>query len=319
MKRVLFMNQSYSPTDGIIFHGVLDLFKKFRIKQKRIYFRDNELMSPEEFFPEFDADLIVIAGTPWLGHFIQGFPKFENAKTCFKAHPDAKRLFLGIGTSIFLNENKQTVLDQPFCSEILRELFEDSIITARDTLTKEILNDLNIDSKLLPCPAYYLSNPFPRSTSKNEYPVLFYIDPLRMCSQEYWRNNEKELERYNEIVLAFYNNYKPKVFCALPHEPELAKNLGIDNVEVLRDYNHTLKVCAEGSFFLSARVHCAIPSFNLGKPTGIIPMDSRHLTLTDFGCKAIKTPSDTDYFNIAEVNNYISSRKEYEGLIKKVL
>lgn len=318
MKKVLYIGPDIdTATDGNIVSGVFELFGKFEHISKYVYLVDSRKMEDSEFFPEFDADLVVVMGTPWLWDNFQYSIKYKHLLQCFNFHPRAKKLFAGIGTCVDLGAEKSGVLKTPPERYGIRKLFSNAKVMVRDSLSLDFLKNAGIEGIFLNCPSYYLTNPNP---IEYKYPVLFYVDPLNTISHEYWRRNPDKLAEYNNIVQTFYHKYSPKVFCARIENVESANNLGFKDVEVVPTLSRCQEICAEGSFFLSGRVHCGVPAYRLGKPVGILPIDSRAQTLTDFGCQAIKTVDDLKYFeNINPRPASIMSVDFYHEIIKEML
>jgi hypothetical protein len=150
----------------------------------------------------------------------------------------------------------------------------------RDSLSLTKLSKAGISSHYLPCPAFYCYETPPITTK--DYNVLVYCDPTKTLSRGSWEGNDDRIGKYNYSILKFVRDHNPRVFCAFPEGVVSARALGLE-LEVFKNNIHVLEVMAGADKTLSGRIHCSVPALALHKQTSIIPIDSRYMTVTEWG------------------------------------
>ncbi len=283
----------YNPTDGVIVAGVHNILKKAlgTYTYRYVIINDNNEMLVASFKPNERFDAVVVCGTPWLWDSFQKSVKYRNLKKGFSAHPKAKKVFLGIGSCVDLQVNDEDILHREEEQQAIKDLYKDAIVFVRGPLALSALQKAGIEATLAPCPAYFC---FEDNYAGFEHHTLIWCDPLQTISKGYWQRNPLALTAYKGLVADYYVKFKPEVYCAFANEVESAVAIGLPAPTVLYSVDHTLEVAKKSIYTLSGRVHCAVPMYALGKPTGIIPIDSRAYVLTEFGCPAVKDPSHYD-------------------------
>ena len=266
-----------NPTDGVIVKGILNLlteaYKEFQYEY--IFLDDHQPMDESTLYPNGQFDLIVICGTPWLWDSFCFTPKYNNLLKIFKLHKQSKRLFMGIGTCLNLNDIQSDILKRKHEIAGMKELFSGSSVIVREELAKERLLLADIESTYYPCPAYFAYDDFVFSDMKNN--IMIWCDPQRTISSGDW-HDKKKLNRYYEIYQEFHNLFDPIVYCAFENEKQKAVEIGLPEPKVLSGYQDTLNIFKHGKYVLSGRVHCAVPAYSAGCLTMLTPLDSRART-----------------------------------------
>lgn len=270
-----------NPTDGVIVKGIYNLVEKAYpgFKSEYIFLDDHNEMSISSIYPMNNFDLIIVCGTPWLWDSFQKSVKYSNLKFIFHIHDKAKRLFMGIGTCVNLEDVSSEILRRKDEIQGMKDLFNDSTVIVRDELSRELLSDAKIESTLLPCPAYFCYNDFNFTTKKDN--ISIWCDPRKTISKSNWVD-EKKYKDYCNTFLAFNDFYNPKVYCAFPEEVESAVKIGLPEPTILYTFQDTMDIMMTGDNVLSGRVHCAVPAFSAGCNTTLVPIDSRALMFNLF-------------------------------------
>lgn len=270
-----------SPTDGVITKGIRYLLEKTYLIHEYTYvlLDDHKLQGLSDFEPNQDFNLIVICGTPWLWDSFHLSHKYKNVLTAFAVHPDAKRLFLGIGSCLSLDAH-HSILRRKEEVDGMRRLFTGSRVIVRDQIAKDILDDAFIHAELLPCPAYFCYGDDDQMSLKMD-DILIFQDPTLSISAADWLDPYK-LSEYWQGMLEYQKYFDAKVYCALSQEVVSAKEQGFGDVTLLNGPEHTLNVMRHARTVLSGRVHCAVPAIVQGADTTIMPLDTRASTVTDF-------------------------------------
>lgn len=292
MKHILLVGpQPYNSTDGVILAGIQRLLKRFfgRYSHDFLVINDIAEMSHYALKSSTQYDALFVCGTPWLWDSFQKSIKYKNLLRCFEIH-QTKKVFMGIGSCLNLKDMDSNILEREEEQKGMMDLFKDALIFTRDALSQQKLAKAGINSKHLPCPSYFC---YEDIDSVNHQNVLIWCDPRQTISGADWLASSR-LDKYCEIVRDFYLKYHPEVYTVNPCEIPLAEQIGLPIPKLLYSVDHTLDVMREANYVLSGRVHCAVPAFVKGKALGLMPLDSRHLTLSDFGGLMIHSVEDLD-------------------------
>lgn len=268
-----------NSTDGVIIRGIKYLlkqaYKDYTYKYAKI--ADTSFQTPLNFHKNEKFDLVVVCGTPWLWDSFQYSLKYLNAKTALNTHPEARRVFFGIGSCLYLSDMTSNILERPEEQEGM-DIFRNALVIVRDSLAFDKLIAAEVPATLLPCPAFFSTTDIlPAKRSDN---VLIFQDPGCSISGGVWRNSQA-LADWKTEVLEFIKEKQPKVYCANTDDLPLAKELGL-NPAVLMTADDTIKAVNTNGCVLSGRVHCAVPAQTLGAKVTLKAIDSRHLTLEEF-------------------------------------
>lgn len=216
-----------------------------------------------------------------------------NTINAISAHPEAKVVWLGLGSAVYLGD-ENIVLRTPQDQEMLRNTFQGHTVIVRDSLANTILNEAGVENHFLPCPSYFFK---PVCQTSRELDVIFYHAVKTGISAGYW--NEENIENYRYIFRKFYNdNAHENLIIAVcePDEIPIAKSLFWQKPILLKDPIDTFHICKNARKVLSSRIHNAVPALVYGAEVGIVPVDSRHHTITDWF--DIKVSNVTDLHKI---------------------
>ena len=326
--KVLLFYETDNATDGVINIGCKNVLNKalgdvqyFDLKKsmETIDFFD---LSEDDCLPNEKFDYIVIPGTPWLWHKNTFSKKWGNLERVLHTHPEARKVFLGIGSCYTIGFDPDLLYEQKAVGRF-QTVFKDTLVIVRDKLARHVLESYNIKSHLLMCPSYLCYSggnyygidlmSYVRSSS------AVFIDPRTSISKVGW--DDEKFEKYMQIFQYFIHEYSQPCIYIAPNstkqyetDSKLLRKFGLD-FTVLNTYKDTLLMALTSSCVLSGRVHCAVPAATLGVPTGIIPIDSRARTLTDFDVCEVNSPDDFD--NIKGINmNHEELMSQYVSLIR---
>lgn len=297
-----------NATDGVIIRGIEYLLNR---NYHNIYITYRELndIVPQgraDFYEALDFDLIVIAGTPWLWDSFQNSIKWQNLLVCLlDAHPQSKRLFMGIGSCLTLYNNDPNILCRPEEQAAMRSIYNSSTVIVRDSIAFLKLAEAGIKSHFLPCPAYFCYGdedlylrPNPEKLhDKDGNNILIWTDPKQTISSSDWPDSEK-LTEYHQTCLDFYHEFNPKVYCALPSEIPAAIKIGLPAPILLSKTDDTLNLMRTANRVLSGRVHCAVPAIAQGALVNLMAIDTRAYVVIDFAQFNDLTPFLEDYDKI---------------------
>lgn len=298
-----------NSTDGIIVQGIRNLLTEVygEYTFDYVFLDDHNNMNSVFFYPNKKYDLLVVCGTPWLWDNFQYSTKYKNLLLAFKLH-NTKKVFMGIGSCLNLNDINSNILKTSKEIEGMQKLFNDTTIIVRDKLAQDRLNNAGLKSYLLPCPGYFSTNK--QSNLQNN--VIFWCDPTQTISQTDWQSKEK-LDKYNNIFLQFYKRYNPKVYCAHASETSSATKAGLPIPTVLTGWENTLNIVQNANHVLSGRVHCAVPALTTGTKVGLVALDTRSFTLSDFNGTIIKEIEDLNNLKSINLDSY---KKLYMEILK---
>jgi len=271
-----------NSTDGVIVKGIkyllnrsypnCDITYKFLI--------DIIPQTPNDFNVGTQYDIVVVCGTPWLWDSFQNTDKFKNLKMAFNNHPEAKKLFMGIGTCLHLKDADSDILERPNEVTAMHEVYDNATVIVRDHLALAKLTKAGIKAALLPCPAYYAyGDEVP--TAIKQYNVLIYQDPTESISKGDWQDQSK-LNDYYAVMHQFRDAYNALVYCANPSDLPGAEANGFTPISVLNTVEETLELMRFAKHVLSGRVHNAVPAIVQGADTKLMALDTRSYVVTDF-------------------------------------
>lgn len=262
------------PTDSMIFEGALKLLAHSRIHVNEYLTINDSKPARMETFKH--PTHIIVLGTPWVWDRCYESPKYENALQFFASAPNAKKLFLGVGSCLPLGKEEQIKASLISNVDKLAPLFQDSTVIVRDILAADILKPFNPTP--LPCPAFYAmlgTHHVGQNTS------LVWYDPTRGVSQVDWSPESARFEEYVSAVQVIYSQMAPTVYCVQPEEIAMAQRIGIGTPQVITGSEHAKLVIKNSGVIHSGRVHLAVPAYILGKFTYLWPVDSRARVLKD--------------------------------------
>jgi hypothetical protein len=282
--------------DGIIVEGCKSILN-IAAFDRYIFIDDHKLQQTVDFYPDEKFDLIVYCGTPWLWDGMEYTAKYVNTLAVRDAHPEAKMVWLGIGSSLYLNDENSTILRTTNDQKMLRETFKNDLVFVRDSLAHDILHQAGVNHHYVMCPSYFF-NPVCETT--REYDVIFYHAPKTGISCDYW--DEQKLREYNNIYAYFSTEVELKVAVCEKEEVEIVRKLFGRNPILLKDPIDTFNICKKARKVLSGRIHNAVPALVYGAEVGIVPVDSRHRVLTDFFDIKVENVADLSKIKKCDIN-----------------
>lgn len=300
--------------DGIIVEGCKSILNIAKFDQY-ILIDDHNEQPINAFYPDEKFDLIVYCGTPWLWDGMQHTAKYMNTLAVIKAHPEAKVVWLGLGSSVYLTDINSSILRTPLDTKMLKTTFEGQLVVVRDSLAHEILNNAGVENHFLPCPSYFFN---PVCETSREFDVIFYHAPETGISEGWW--NKEKLKRYNDIIGNFYMNHD-NVKVAVCDEREIQSwrdHISLTKPILLKDPIDTFNICKKARKVVSSRIHNAVPAMVYGAEVGIIPVDSRHLTISNHFDIIINSVTDLHKIKRCDIKGLIDV-EEYRRLIKQHL
>ncbi len=276
MKILLVGANKNNSTDGVIVRGIYNLLDKAYGKYESDYVFLKDTTEMELIDLEDSWDVVVVCGTPWLWDSFQNSVKYENLQRVFDAVPSAKRVFMGIGTCIHLDDIGSDILRRPEEIQGMKNLFSMSTVIVRDRLSKTLLENAGIESDLLPCPAYFCYDE--QNTPSKTSNVVIWCDPRQTISASGWQD-DKKYQDYCKIFVDFYKKHQDNidVYCANSNELAPAIMADLPMPMVLEGYQHTMDIMRSAKNVLSGRVHCAVPAYSAGCNVNLVPIDTRAL------------------------------------------
>jgi hypothetical protein len=298
--------------DGIIVEGCKTILNIAEF-DRYVLIDDHKLQPTEAFYPNEKFDLIVYCGTPWLWDRMEYTAKYVNTLNLIDAHPEAKVVWLGIGSSMYLGDENTYILRDTPSQIMLQNTFSKDLVFVRDSLAHEILTQAGVEHHYLSCPSFHFN---PVCQTSKEFDVIFYHAPLTGISAGYWTFDK--IQKYNDIFFEFYIQMQGSTI-AICEESEWKSAKALFGAEptLLKDPIDTFNICKKARKVLSSRIHNAVPALVYGADVGIVPVDSRHRTITDWYDIEINSPLDLNKISRQTV---ITEHKEtYRRLIKEFL
>lgn len=301
--------------DGIIVEGCKAILNIAQF-DRYLSIRDTIPQDVSDFYPNEKFDLIVYCGTPWLWDQMQYTDKYRNTLAAIKAHPEAKVVWMGIGSCLYLNDMNSQILKNDIDKQMLKETFENSTVIVRDSLAHEILNEAGVENHFLPCPSFFFN---PVCKTSNEFDVMFYHAPRTGISSGYF--NDQKLEEYRDIFREFYKVlYHAEIAVCDFNEIPIVERLFKKTPILLKDPIDTFNICKKANKVLSSRIHNAVPALVYGAEVGIVPVDSRHLTITNHFDIQVNNVTDLQKIRSYDINTLTNGNIEiYRDLIFKGL
>lgn len=281
MRLLLVGADENNSTDGVIVQGIRYLLNR-AYPNAILDYKMIEDINPQFYYsfnPATVYDMIVVCGTPWLWDSFQNSHKYQNLITCFKTHAGVKRLFLGIGSCLNIEDVGSNILKRPEEIEGIKQLFSNATVIVRDSVASNILNHSGIEHAFLPCPAYFCyGDKINVVTTFNN--VLVFQNPLKSISAGNWAHPDKLNAYYGEMK-HFHEVYNPLVVCANVQDMDKAKEL-FGEVTLLKTYKDTMDLMQGAKKVMSGRVHCAVPAIVSGADTQLMSLDTRYLVVAEF-------------------------------------
>lgn len=273
----------------------------------------------------WNVDLFVLSGTPWIWDKCHQSRKYEVLQEIFSLLPGhTKKAALGIGSCFPLASNVFEVylfqrdgegkweITRQHTRERLKEIFtEFDYVGTRDRLAFHILKAVGVEVFDSICPAAHIPRPIVGYADASR-PLLVFINPFEGVSME--SCDKIFLDDFIEFQKWFKETYNPVVVTMDPLDRDWCDGQGWE-VKWLKTEDELAKAIFSSTFVVSARVHAAVPAAVWGKKTYIIPWDSRYLTAQRVGVTPILTFSDRDW----DCYNFTAENAELKEKIGAIL
>ncbi len=272
----------HNSTDGQIVEGIKHLLlQKYGLfSSTYLFLDDHNPMLGEALYPGESFDLLVVCGTPWFWDRFWVTRKYKNLKLIQSLHPEAKTIFMGVGTCMDIGMMSGTLLRGDREREKLRELCKDATMIVRDNLAHEILNNAGISNTLLPCPAFWCYGVNPPKTTKEINSIVWY-DPRIGVSGGDWKD-PKKFQAYAKEFLDENHMHQCEIYCAQEQDIAGALEISLPKPTVFKGHTHCRDVMSRSWRVTSGRVHCAVAAVAAGCAVRLVPVDSRAWTVEDF-------------------------------------
>ena len=254
-------------------------------------------------FIKSDIDLLVVAGTPWIWDMCQKSDKYKRLEYIVDGMPNVKKIALGLGASFPLATNAFSMyFDHPdklrFATRSFKNIWgKFDFISCRDMLAYDCIKLTGIDCDLHYCPASFID--VPSDSLTHDKPVLVFHNPR--CGTSTEALDERFVEDYIGFQLKFIDKHNPKIIAMcksdldwlVDHERTDWKKVEQQGMLITQP-EQLYDRLRDASFVISSRVHAAIPAALMGKPTYIMPVDTRYLTATLVGVRPLLTWGSPD-------------------------
>jgi hypothetical protein len=265
------------PMDGMIHIGAQYEIKDMLGEHESIHINlmDHKYQEKKDFLPDQKFDYIIQMGSPFIWDMMHISHKWKNFKTLIQTHPEAKIIFLAIGSCFNIGVEKVNV------GKDVIEVFKNSKIYVRDRIAFNFLKHHDVKCELRPCAAFRSLDKI-EINHKAEGSAVVWYNPYKGVSSGWWKRNNKEFENWkntyvnfvemNNVKIAYYVSNEEKDVEYLPNLIWIKLNSTKDVINAIQSHNK----------FLSGRVHFAVPAYAAGRDVKLLQVDSRANTLYDF-------------------------------------
>jgi hypothetical protein len=241
-----------------------------------------------------NCDLLVQGGAPvyWCHKNGRGSHDNEWYKPLVKRRYLAIRhpaLFanIGAGSCQPYYSNGSEFLRNIRCASYIRELHSlCAVTTVRESLSKRILNSLDLDAPLIPCPSIFAKDHFDIQPHTPEYIALNFMSR----GGHYDLGQRIDKEKWEKTFTSFFGEIKARypvvLVCHNRKEFVLAGRMIPDARRYIasssRDY---LEFYSRARFFLGCRVHGALAVASFGRPAFVVGADTRSQMVDEVGLR----------------------------------
>lgn len=316
MKFLLVGPNRNRSTDGVIIRGIENIISHiysdaiFEYLSLEYFDGSDRLLGDLQIQP--DVDCIIICGTPWLWDSFQNSKKYKNLTYLLRLYDYCtKTIFMGIGSCLNLKDENTEILRRQDEVGAIQELYSKGLVICRDSLASSILENAKIRHYFLPCPAFFCYvQEYKTQKDKN---ILIWTDPEQTISSQDWSNPTK-LDTFYSLNNDYIALYNPEIYCAFETDIPKALYLGF-KPRILKDWTETLDIMTKAQVVLSSRVHCCVPAFIQQAKIGIIPLDTRHYVLSDYGCPIVNNSDQIKTMRSCHIN-YTKYLEKYKTIIQ---
>lgn len=260
--------------------------------EKRFPYATHELLFYNDEPKPLTTDILVVCGTPWLWDLCGESRKYTCLTQWLSLATCQRKEGIGLGAcypGMFLDSKYLLFQNHDECRKLKQFWSTFDYLTVRDCLAKLIFDVLDISADLQPCPAYSTAKYLKVYSRSGEDNILVYYDPVAGIGGKLFP--EGTLQRWNDMMLEVVKRYEiNKVIAITQHEADNAKFLDLPiecfcekdtKNEDVTTVKKLLTCLAQAQLIVSPRIHVAIPAISLSKPTILIPVDSRYLSVPE--------------------------------------
>lgn len=295
-KELSFQNiHKHSPIT--VRHG-FEFFKNIKISKFSFPSKNLDALLPLRITKDkiLEADIVIQSGAPvyWC-HKDFGSHCADNEwydpliRRRFKENHDAILLNIAAGSCQGYNSDGSEFQECIKDIEYIREFYDTAdLTTVRDNLAKKILDSLNFNPSLIPCPSIYAIDEYGLKPSEGQYLVINYMQ----IGGHYTFGKKIESAKWNKVLKEFYEYVKNKedilFVCHNKNEVENAKK--IDNTARTFFSNNFLdymKIYNKAKYGIMNRIHGAFIMASYGAPSFVIGNDSRAKMTEEIGLESM--------------------------------
>lgn len=214
---------------------------------------------------------------------------------------------IGAGSCCSYYSDGEEILADRTTVSFIKELHEAcALTTVRDSLSKRILNRLDLDAPIIPCPSIFAADSLRCCPQPPEYVVLNYMPNgghftfSQDIAEDKWQQTfvalYKALASRTSVLIVCHNDREYSHTALLL--PAAMRFLGHSAEEYLRVYSRA-------RCYIGNRVHGAYAVASFGRPALVIGSDSRAHMMSEIGLSSI-------YVNNADLDSLVA---EYESMI----
>jgi len=235
-----------------------------------------------------DVEIILLAGTPWLG--VEKDLKVLFVQQALKRWATSKKIALGIGAFLSFrrlsDKNSYSDIDTSF----LRNF---DLVLTRDMLAHNLLLKDGISN--FPCcdTSIYSSYYLPRPKCYRHRNIVIYYDPL--ANNVFDHMPESYWQMCIEFQLEWAKRKKAEIITITSGDAGSLIEKGIYG-RFVTDLEWLAERMSEAKSVLSGRVHQAILAKIMGCPKVVlIPVDSRYLTVEPLGIDVLSSGYEVEF------------------------
>ncbi len=321
-KELSFQNiHKHSPIT--VRHG-FEFFKNMKISKFSFPSKYLDALLPLRITKDkiLEADIVIQSGAPvyWC-HKDFGSHCADNEwydpliRRRFNENHDAILLNIAAGSCQGYNSDGSEFQNCIKDIEYIRQFYNASdLTTVRDNLAKKILDSLNLNPSLIPCPSIYAIDAYGLKPSEGQYLVINYMQ----IGGHFTFGKKLESAKWNKVLKEFYEYVKNKedilFVCHNKNEVENAKK--IDNTARTFYSNNFLdymKIYSKAKYGIMNRIHGAFLMASYGAPSFVIGNDSRAKMTEEIGLESMFL-NDITYSTL--VDKYESLKKFRKNYIE---
>lgn len=235
------------------------------------------------------ADVLVVAGTPWLWDRFQDSPKARQLHAILARQRATLRLVLGAGSCYLpgCRPGRDT-------TAAIAQLFGTfDAVVCRDVLAFVLCREALGDRALLrPCPSVHAAEAYGVAAEPTRELALVYVDPWHCFGSDYL---DADVQRRVALAQVELLRRGADAVCMTPVDARSYRARFGEPVVATRDPRTLLRTLARYRRVVSGRVHGAVPARAMGAEVELFPLDSRALTATFVGCRLADLGVDSTF------------------------